>query len=127
MDIRFSDGPAGVDEARAVQAMLANVPEDADAPLMRLRERLALAAAAHLHGVRADEAQAPGFWRNLFGPSKRELELALQRSAALERAERAERSSFESLAETARIARERDDARTRIAQLEQEVAELRAG
>jgi len=126
MDIRFSDGPAGVDEARAVQALLANLPEEVDAPLMRLRERLALAAAAHPHGVRADDAESAGFWRNLFGPSKRELDLAWQRGAALERAERAERSSFESLAETARVARERDEARARIAQLEREVAELRA-
>ncbi|MGE0482755.1 MAG: hypothetical protein AB7Q81_01300 [Gammaproteobacteria bacterium] len=62
-----------------------------------------------------EEGVGDGFWRNLFGPSRREVMLSEQRSAALERAERAERSAFEALAETARVARERDEALARLA------------
>jgi len=47
-----------------------------------------------------------------------------QRSAALERAGRAELSSFEALAETTRMARERDAAHARIAELEIELHAL---
>ncbi|MGH8595307.1 MAG: hypothetical protein ACREXT_01465, partial [Gammaproteobacteria bacterium] len=59
------------------------------------------------------------FWRRLFGPSQRESTLSQQRGEALERAERAEHSAFEALAETARVARERDQARSDLARLQQ--------
>ena len=52
------------------------------------------------------------------GPSKREIQLSKQRQALIERAEHAETSSFESLAETAEIGRERDELRAKLKQLE---------
>jgi len=58
--------------------------------------------------------------RDLFGPSKREIELSKQRQALIERAEHAEISAFESLAETAEIGRERDELRAKLKQLEGE-------
>jgi len=57
-------------------------------------------------------------FRDLIGPSKREIELSKQRQTLIERAERAEISAFEALAETAEIGRERDQLRARLKQLE---------
>jgi hypothetical protein len=68
-----------------------------------------------------DETEHSGFIkaiRDLFGPSRREIELSKQRQALIERAEHAEISAFESLAETAEIGRERDDLRAKLKQLE---------
>lgn len=50
------------------------------------------------------------FWRRLTGPTKRELILSNQRHELIERAERAEAISFEAIAETAELTRERDEA-----------------
>lgn len=58
------------------------------------------------------------FFRDLVGPSKREIELSKQRQTLIERAERAEAATFEAVAETAEIGRERDDLRAKLKQLE---------
>ncbi|MCZ6804566.1 MAG: hypothetical protein O7D86_11725 [Proteobacteria bacterium] len=71
-----------------------------------------------------DEAVASGLvklFRDLFGPSKREVELSKQRQQLIARAEHAELSAFEALAETAEVGRERDQLRDK---LKQRVAEL---
>lgn len=60
-------------------------------------------------------------FRDLLGPSKREIELSKQRQALIERAEHAETSAFEALAETADIGRERDQIREKLKQLETEL------
>ena len=68
-----------------------------------------------------DEPEHSGLvkaFRDLMGPSKREIQLSKQRQALIERAEHAETSSFESLAETAEIGRERDELRAKLKQLE---------
>jgi len=70
-----------------------------------------------------DEGEHSGFikaFRDLLGPSKREIQLSKQRQALIERAEHAEISAFESLAETAEIGRERDELRAKLKQLEGE-------
>lgn len=59
-----------------------------------------------------------GFFRGLFGPSKREIELSKQRQALIVRAEHAEHSAFEALAETGEIGRERDQLKEKLKQLE---------
>ena len=58
--------------------------------------------------------------RGFFGPSRHEIELSKQRQALIERAERAEISAFESLAETAKVERERDELRGKLKQLKNE-------
>lgn len=140
MKIVFSEGETGFHEASALAAIVRQViaddPNDpaqiqaldalqaaADAVLSR-PEFATLSAAREPHPEGTDEA---GWWRRLFGPSRRELLLSTQRSAALERAQRAEQSSFEALAETARVARERDEALERIRELEQAIEEGRRG
>jgi hypothetical protein len=70
---------------------------------------------------RHEEPEHTGFaklLRDLFGPSKREIELSKQRQALIERAEHAETSAYEALVETAEIGRERDDLRAKLKQLE---------
>ncbi len=62
-------------------------------------------------------------WRSIMGPSRREVRLSKQRIAALERAERAEAISFEALAETAKVGRERDEALKKLEELEKTLAE----
>lgn len=57
-------------------------------------------------------------FRDLIGPSKREVELSKQRQSLIERAERAESSAFEALAEMAEVGRERDELRAKLKQLE---------
>ena len=123
MEIEFIAGEAGHHEAaalaRVVRRALADAP--ADSAEQEILEALRSAAEARL----AREAGMPDadhggarWWRGLFGPSRREMRLSAQRSAALDRATRAERSAFEALAETARVARERDAALARLARLE---------
>lgn len=48
------------------------------------------------------------WWRKLTGPTKREIILSNQRHELIERAERAEAISFDAIAETAEVGRERD-------------------
>jgi hypothetical protein len=61
-------------------------------------------------------------FRNLFGPSKREVELSKQRQELIVRAEHAEISAFEALAETGEVGRERDQLREKLKQIEAEQA-----
>jgi hypothetical protein len=140
MQLDFAEGDAGFFEARAL-AMIARtaraavVDDDARQVIDFLRE------AASAHVARPEYAQLRAqhgdggepwptfsafkqFWRRTVGPSQHETELSAQRSAALERAERAEGSAFEALAETARVGRERDEARAEIARLRKELAAL---
>lgn len=56
--------------------------------------------------------------RRLIGPGRRELELSKQRQELIARAERAESSAFAAISETAEVARERDDLKARVKQLE---------
>jgi hypothetical protein len=58
------------------------------------------------------------FWRTLTGPTKRELILSNQRHELIERAERAESISFDSIAETSEIGRERDEVLAKLKALE---------
>ena len=142
MNIDFADGDLGFLEARALlafarEAMLDDIDDDVQAAVL---DALKTAGEVHLARpefatLRADfavDASARGaaaeedaWWARLFGPSRREQQLAAQRSDALERASRAELSSFEALAETTRVARERDAAHARIAELEIELHALR--
>ena len=60
-------------------------------------------------------------FRDLFGPSKREVVLSKQRQELIARAEHAEISAFEALAETAEVGRERDQLREKLKQREAEL------
>lgn len=142
MDIGFDEGAAGFHQARALLAIVreASVEEFNAEHQTALLDALKTAAEVHLarpefaalraqfaidDSARGAAAEEDAWWARWFGPSRREQQLAAQRSAALERAGRAELSSFEALAETTRVARERDAARARIAELERELHELR--
>ncbi|MCG8325669.1 MAG: hypothetical protein MI673_09135 [Thiotrichales bacterium] len=59
--------------------------------------------------------------RNIFGPSRQEINLSKQREILIERAEHAEASAFEALAELADAAKQRDEALARIRDLEAEL------
>ncbi len=138
MEIRFGDDASGFREALTFHRLVRQAqdldPVDSDA--IQLLDTLRVASEAHLarpefahlsaRAEREAEAQADpagdSLWRRWFGPSRREQMLSAQRSAALERAERAERSAFEALAETARAARERDEALARVRELEARLA-----
>lgn len=137
MEIKFSDGEAGFYEASALRDLVrrARGQKASDAATTALLERLQGLAEAHLARPEFSQLTAPqmdstnderSWWRTWFGPSATEKQLSAQRAAALERAERAERSSFEALAETARVGRERDEARGRVAALEAELSALRS-
>lgn len=142
MEIGFADGESGFNEACALLALvhLAAAGDPTGSDQIQLLDVLKAAAerqwarpefaalrarsdvrAARLRG--ADES----WWRALVGPSRREILLSEQRSAALERAARAERSSFEALAEMAKVARERDTLREQLAALEAMLAARDAG
>ena len=142
MDISFEDGAPGFHEARALLAIArATPPEEFSADHeTAVLDGLKTASEVHLareefaalreefeidDSARGAAAEEDGWWARLFGPSRREQLLSAQRGLALERASRAELSSFEALAETARVARERDAARARIAELERELHALR--
>lgn len=126
MDIRFGDGEEGYHEARALLGLLglAEAADPAASAEIKLLDDLREAATRHCARPEfaALEATAPAprdlaretWWRALLGPSRREVLLSAQRSEALERASRAERSAFEALAETARVARERDELKARL-------------
>ncbi len=143
MQIAFNEGEAGFREARALQAIAryAMACDPHDGTEMQVIDALQAASekqlsrpefAAMLAKSRSRDAdtQPPGpgarLWRRWLGPSRREQLLSEQRSAALERADRAEQLSFEALAETARVARERDEARERITALERELTLARS-
>lgn len=139
MKIDFAVGEAGFHEAHSLYRILRHVRDlrIADSDLLPVIDTLCDRCEAHLAAaefaglVATLETTGPaelssggqgGIWRNLFGPSRREMKLSAQRIAALKRAERAERSSFEALGETARVARERDDGVARIRELEAELS-----
>jgi hypothetical protein len=65
--------------------------------------------------------QFSAFLNSMTGPSRREMILSKQRQELIERAEHAEASAFEALAETAEIARERDEILQKMKQLEEEI------
>ena len=122
MQLEFASGEDGLREARALEQLvqLARDADPADSHQVQLLDLLARTCETRLAGKHAPAAAATGgnWWRRLWGPSRRELMLSEQRNEALARAERAERSAFESLAETARVARERDELKARVAELE---------
>ena len=140
MRIDFEDGESGFFEARAVAAVVqvartAELDADARDLLDFLNESAAShVARAEFEGLRSKHGTGaeiwPTFsvlkqlWRRTVGPSTLESSLSQQRSEALERAERAEHSAFEALAETAKVARERDQAIAETARLRNEVAAL---
>ncbi len=142
MNIEFEQGEAGFHEARVLLAIAREAAFDElnDEHQAALLDALKTVCEVHLAriefaalrtefavdaSVRGAAAEEDAWWERLFGPSRREQRLAEQRGAALERASRAELSSFEALAETTRVARERDAARARIAELEIELHKLR--
>ncbi len=58
------------------------------------------------------------YWRKLTGPTKREMILSRQRHELIRRAEHAEAISFEAIAETSAVGRERDTLSARLKELE---------
>ena len=142
MKIDFDEGEPGFFEARAAIAVVhfaQNAELDVDA--RDLLEFLGEAASAHLnrpefealraeHGIRGEVwptfSVLKQLWRRTVGPSAVESSLSRQRSEALERAERAEHSAFEALAETAKVARERDQAISEATRLRREIDALEA-
>lgn len=142
MEIRFADGESGFNEACALIALthLAAAGDPAGSAEIQLldtlmaaaerqRARPEFAAQRARNDTRAAQTRRrdESWWRALVGPSRREMLLSEQRSAALERAARAERSSFEALAEMAKVARERDTLREQLAALEAALAARDAG
>ncbi|MBI2801663.1 MAG: hypothetical protein HYX63_15555 [Gammaproteobacteria bacterium] len=138
MKIDFDEGEAGFYEARALFSLTREARHVLHAHRdLELLQFLHDAAGEHMargefDGLRArvgisDEVW-PSFsiikhlWRRTVGPTDVETDLSEQRSAALERAERAERSVFEALAESAKLARERDEARAEALRLRQALA-----
>jgi hypothetical protein len=142
MKIDFDDGEAGFFEARAVLAVVeAARLAELDIAARDFLDFLSDSATTHVqrgefsklreaHGTGADVwpsfSVLKQFWRRTVGPSNLESSLSQQRSEALERAERAEHSAFEALAETAKVARERDQASAEAARLRREVDALEA-
>jgi chromosome segregation ATPase len=140
MKCEFSTGDAGYREARELLSMVKFIADNTvtGSHDIQLLDQLTAIATRHIERPEfaalrsaADErpddrpfgARLSQTWRNLVGPSRSEMELARQRIEALERAERAERSSFEALAETARVGRERDEL---VAEVERLQAALEA-
>ncbi len=138
MKIDFDEDEAGFYEARALFSLTREARHVLHAHHdLELLQFLHDAAGEHMargefDGLRArvgisDEVW-PSFsiikhlWRRTVGPTDVETDLSEQRSAALERAERAERLIFEALAESAKLARERDEARAEALRLRQALA-----
>ena len=134
MQIEFAAGDAGYFEAHALLQIVRHAQTQDPIASAEIQLLDALRAAAEATIARPefgalrervpDVAEPPedtgwlGWWRAVCGPSRREQMLSAQRIAALERAQRAEHSAFEALAETARVARERDAALARLAACE---------
>lgn len=129
MKLQFEQGRAGFDEATEVLALVRLAREEGspgahDQALLDSLERAARGwlARPEYDSLAGGGSEAPlparrglrARLRAWLGPSRRELDLAAQRAAALERAARAERSAFEALAESARAAQERDEALARL-------------
>lgn len=135
MHIEFAEGDNGFHEARSLLQIVrdAQAQEPSSSAVLQLLDVLRETAESHMARAEfadqraqagtlvdtpAEQRGIGGWWRALRGPSRREVMLSEQRSAALQRAQRAETSAFEALAETARVARERDAAIARLAALE---------
>lgn len=142
MQVGFEEGAAGFHEARALLAIARGVVAEEFSAEHETAVLDALKTAGEVHlareefaalraefevddSARGAAAEEDGWWARLFGPSRSEQRLAAQRGLALERASRAEQLSFEALAETARVGRERDAAHARILELERELHALR--
>lgn len=145
MKIEFDSGTAGYQEARELKQMVEHWVDSGGeaAHVSGLVDFLTGVADAHMQkpefdalreagaagGAEDSEHQHGGLrsaLHGLLGPSRREMMLSQQRVDALDRAQRAEAVSFDALAETARVGRERDQALERIEALEAELAELKA-
>ena len=137
MRIEFSKGMQGHIEVESILRIAHRLRETAES--LQLRADLEHRALTHLQGddrelARMREllaldrpswlARSAVVWHRFWGPSDREMELSKQRSDALERAERAEHSSFEALADMARVGRERDAANAELEKLRWRVGEL---
>lgn len=137
MKIEFSEGDKGYAEAESILRLTRSLR--ATEASAKMSEELSRRAFEHLAGSDTETARmnaiiacerpswvarAAAVWHRLWGPSGRELELSRQRGEALERADRAEHSSFEALAEMARVERERDAALEELASLRQRAARL---
>jgi len=130
--LEFEDGEQGYHEARELRDLVRFVQENTVAGSLdrQLLDTIESRCIEHMQqrrfdSLRAQEPPAPparpplqrllGWLRSVIGPSRRELELSRQRAEALARAARAEHSAFEALAETSRVARERDELAERLA------------
>lgn len=135
MDIEFTQGDGGFYEALALVqiARLASERDPSGSDMIQLLDQLVAAGEAHCARPEFAELRAhtplpvvesgdDSWWRGLFGPSRREVLLSEQRIAALERAARAERSSFEAVAENARLSHACADLEIRVAELEARLA-----
>jgi hypothetical protein len=134
MKIEFAAGEAGVHEAREIKSLVHYVVANTvsgshDRQLLQYLDQVASEwlerpEAAPRTPTEEEVEDRPwprrlrDWWREYFGPSRREVELAQQRVEALARAERAERSAFDALAEMARVGAERDQALKRLRELE---------
>jgi hypothetical protein len=133
----FSDGPKGYIQAESLVRIVRRLRTTADSD--QLCDELERSALDHLKDSGSElarvreliDVEAPTWparafaaWHRFWGPSSREMELSKQRGDALERAERAEHSSFEALAEMAKVERERDAAGKEIAILRQRIDRL---
>jgi hypothetical protein len=121
--VEFSKGKKGYAEAENLLRIARELGTTPDTDRLRVElERRALEhleddelELARVREVMASEQPGPmarlaAAWHRFWGPSSGEMELSKQRGEALDRADRAERSSFEALAETAQVGRERDEA-----------------
>jgi len=142
MKIKFDPGAAGFHEAEVLRTVVRHFLRTTE-PGGRRTEFL-----HSLEGLAEEQMAAPEFadlrarrsadedWtlapveaslgsriRSLFsaltGPSRREMDLSRQRIEAIDRAQRAEIASFEALAETSQVARERDELRRQLKALKQ--------
>lgn len=137
MRIEFGEGAKGHAEVESLLRIIRRLRTTPESD--HLREELERSAFDHLTGSEAEMARirdltaaqnpswpvrAADLWQRFWGPSSHEMALSKQRSDALERADRAERSSFEALADMARVGRERDEANKEIEILRRRLDQL---
>ena len=143
MKIKFDPGAAGFHEAEVLRAMVRHYlrttePGGRQAEFLHsleelAREELESPEFDELRAMRSGEedwslpavetsvgSHLRGLFSALTGPSRREMELSRQRIEAMDRAQRAEIASFEALAETAQVARERDELKARLKALREQ-------
>ncbi|MEM7540909.1 MAG: hypothetical protein AAF384_04910 [Pseudomonadota bacterium] len=123
--IEFSDSSLGRDAASTLIALLATEHSIDDLEIEAWRAKLLRQAQvflAHDGSPVAVELATVGeikrpWWRGWWGPSRREISLSIERSEALQRAERAEAMCFEAVAESAKAAAERDEVLAKLENL----------